>query len=286
MKKILITGVNSYIGNAVQAWLENNPEKYEIDIIDLKNENWRDLSFSSYDVLFHVAGIAHVSTDPKLESLYFKINRDLTIEVAQKAKKEAVKQFIFMSSMIVYGNHQMYIDKNTIPQPNNFYGQSKLQAEQGIQDLNDNQFKVAIIRPPMIYGKESKGNYPRLAKLALRIPLFPNIKNHRSMLHIDNLCEFIRLLIDNEDAGIFFPQNREYVQTSELVKEIAKTHHKSIFFTSLFNPMIKLLKNINLINKVFGDSYYDMKMSEYSNGNYQIRSFEESIYLSELREDK
>lgn len=281
MKKILVTGINSFIGNAVKQWLEQYPQKYEIDLIDLKLDTWRNDSFSHYDVVFHVAGIAHVSSDPKLEDLYFKVNRDLTIEVAEKAKRDGVKQFIFMSSMIVYGNHQTNIDINTIPQPNNFYGQSKLQAEQGIQVLNDEQFKVAIIRPPMIYGKGSKGNYPRLAKFAISSPFFPDFKNQRSMLHIDNLSEFIKLLIDNEDAGYFFPQNRDYVETSQLVAEIAKVHNKYIYLTRLFNPFISLFLNVNLIKKVFGESIYDMKMSDYSKGNYQVRSFEESILLTE-----
>src|SRR5690625_3200465 len=212
MKHILITGQNSYIGNNVKRWLENHPEQYKIDTISMRVDSWEEKDFSNYDVIFHVAGIAHVSTDPKLEDLYYKVNRDLTIEVAEKAKNEGVGQFIFMSSIIVYGDNRInngVIEIDTPPSPVNFYGKSKLEAEKELEDLASGEFKIAILRPPMIYGKDSKGNYPRLAKLARRTPIFPDFNNQRSMLHIDNLCEFVKLIIDNKESGLFFPQNKE-----------------------------------------------------------------------------
>src|SRR5699024_7629467 len=178
-----------------------------------------------------VAGIAHNSSNPKLEDKYYQVNRDLTIEVAKKAKEDGAKQFIFMSSIIVYGTKNEFIDSNTKPEPDNFYGDSKLQAEEGILPLQDNSFNVAIIRPPMIYGKNSKGNYPLLSKFAQKSPIFPDYPNKRSMLHIDNLCEFLKLMIENEESGTFHPQNKELVQTSEMVQLIAEQHNHKIWFT-------------------------------------------------------
>src|SRR5690606_3154181 len=105
---------------------------------------------------------------------------------------------------------------------------SKLEAEHGILPLKDKNFKIAIIRAPMIYGKDSKGNYPKLAKIAKKIPVFPDYENKRSMIHIDNLCEFIRLLVDYVECGIFFPQNDNYVKTSDMVRLIAKVHGNKI----------------------------------------------------------
>lgn len=128
--------------------------------------------------MFHAAGIAHVSSDPKMEEIYYNVNCDLTIETAKKAKADGVKQFIFMSSIIVYGDSngkKIVIDENTIPMPSNFYGNSKLQAEKGLKPLGSDNFKVAILRPPMIYGKGSKGNYPKLAKVAQKLPFFPTL---------------------------------------------------------------------------------------------------------------
>lgn len=284
MKRVLITGKNSYIGNALEKWLEKEPENYQVESIDMKDGLWKERDFSSYDVVFHVAGIAHVSTDPKMEELYYKVNRDLTIETAEKAKAEGVKQFIFMSSIIVYGDSsssKRVIDRQTIPTPSNFYGNSKLQAEEGIKNLESNEFKIVILRPPMIYGKGSKGNYPRLAKMAKKTPIFPDIDNERSMLHIDNLCEFLKIMIDFEESGLYFPQNQEYVKTSELVHTIAQVHGKKIILTRVFNPLIKLLFKIEVIHKVFGNLVYDQVMSKYEKKDYRIRTLKESIELTE-----
>jgi len=280
MKKILITGKNSYIGSMFTEWVEQWPKKYTTEAISVRGDEWKAVDFSSYDTVFHVAGIAHVSSDPELEDKYFEVNRDLTIEVAKKSKEDGVNQFIFMSSIIVYGTKNEFIDAKTKPDPDNFYGESKIQAEEGIRPLQDKNFNVAIIRPPMIYGKGSKGNYPLLSKLAQITPIFPDYDNQRSMLHIDNLTELLRLVIDHNDAGIFYPQNEEYVKTSDMVKMISKVHNKRLFQTRLFNPIIRPLTKINLVNKVFGNLAYDMYLSNYKN-NYRSRRFSETIEYTE-----
>jgi len=289
MKKILITGANSYIGSGFEKWVGKYPGQYLVDTVDMKDGAWKEKDFSGYDVVFHVAGIAHVDIKKATEETkarYYKVNRDLTIETALKAKNDKVKQFIFMSSIIVYGdssqlNKKRVITKDTIPQPTNFYGNSKLQAEEGIRDFTNADFKVVILRPPMIYGKGSKGNYPRLAKAALKLPVFPDIDNQRSMLHIDNLCEFIRLMIDNGEQGLFFPQNGEYVKTSEMVRLIAEVHGKKMRLVKIFNPMIRVISGkIGIFNKVFGNLLYEQGMSGYKK-SYQINDLLSSIKETE-----
>ncbi|MGH2081290.1 NAD-dependent epimerase/dehydratase family protein [Aerococcus urinaeequi] len=285
MKKILITGQNSYIGNQFEEWVSQWPDDYQITKISVRNDDWKNQNWNTYDVVLNVAGIAHNSSDASLEELYYQVNRDLTVELAGKAKIDEVKQFIHLSSMIVYGASKTengMITKDTKPVSANFYGDSKLQGELGILPLANDNFKIAIIRPPMIYGKGSKGNYPLLSKLAQKTPVFPDFKNQRSMLHIDNLNEFIRLLIDNEDSGIYHPQNEEYVATSVLVRAVAKVHNHKILFTKLADPIIRFLRNrISIFNKVFGDQLYESNLSVYNGGKYQIRNFEESIILTE-----
>ncbi|WP_366922147.1 NAD-dependent epimerase/dehydratase family protein [Metallumcola ferriviriculae] len=283
MKRVLITGKNSYIGTSFENWLMREPDKYKVDTVDMKDGSWKEKDFSQYDVVFHVAGIAHVSSDPKMEDLYYKVNRDLTIETAEKAKAEGVKQFIFMSSIIVYGDSssKRIIDKNTVPTPSNFYGNSKLQAEEGIKHLESDDFKTVVLRPPMIYGKGSKGNYPRLANMAKKIAVFPDFDNERSMLHIDNLCEFIKVMIEHEESGLYFPQNKDYVKTSELVSTIAEVHGKKIWMISWMNWLIRMMFGIGVVNKVFGNLVYEKSMSDYDKANYRIRSFRESIELTE-----
>ena len=245
MKYILITGANSYIGTSVEAWLMKHSNEYTIDTIDMIDGTWKDFDFSKYDVIFHVAGIAHADVEHVSEErkqLYYTVNTDLAYNVAAKAKNEHVKQFIFMSSMIVYsGCKETHITKDIEPKPLNFYGDSKWQAELKIRTLEDSSFKVVILRPPMIYGKGSKGNYPQLAKIATKLPIFPKVENTRSMLHIDNLCEFIKQMIDNEETGIFFPQNDQYSNTSEMVKLIAHIRNTNMVLIPGCSWMIKML---------------------------------------------
>ncbi len=288
MKKILITGAHSYIGTSLEKWLNQWTDQYKLDTMDMRDPTWRDNTFSEYDCVFHVAGIAHVDTHKASETtkeLYYKINRDLTIETARKAKDNGVKQFIFMSSIIVYGDgshpltHKKYISRDTVPNPTGFYGDSKLQGEQGILTLQSEDFQVVILRPPMIYGFGSKGNYPKLSKLACKIPIFPDVYNERSMLYIEHLCEFIRLMIDNKEGGIFFPQNDQYTCTSKMVKMIANVHGKHMKLTKLLNPFIRFFPKA-IMGKVFGTLAYDKSISTYKE-NYNIYSFEETIRLTE-----
>ncbi len=284
MKRILITGANSYIGTSFESYMKQWPDEYQIDTLDMIGEAWEVKDFSEYDSIFHVAGIAHVSKDKSKADLYYKVNRDLTIKTAEKAKKEGVTQFIFMSSIIVYQDSDKpngMITRETIPVPADFYGDSKLQAEKGIESLNDDSFNIVVIRPPMIYGKGSKGNYPKLAKFAKVFPVFPDYDNKRSMLHIDNLCEFIRLMIANNKTGLYFPQNNEFVKTSDMVKLIAMVHDKKILMIKIFNPLLRLLDNkVLVIKKVFGNLYYDMNMSEIGK-DYSVKDLIQTIELTE-----
>lgn len=295
MKKVLITGAGSYIGTSFIKWVkENHPGEFETEELDMIEGTWKEKDFSGYDAVFHVAGLAHADVgkvSEETKAFYYKINRDLAIETAQKAKKEGVDQFVFMSSMIIYGESagvgkKKVITRNTKPHPANFYGDSKWQADQGIRKLQDDKFHVAVVRPPMIYGKGSKGNYPMLSKLAKKLPVFPDIKNERSMLHIDNLCEFLTLLMQSGESGIYFPQNREYVRTSQMVKMIGEVSGHPVRLTRFLNPAVYLTgkmpgKISGLANKAFGNMVYDKEMSKCFAGQYQISGLRASIYKTE-----
>ena len=291
MKKILITGANSYIGTSFEKYIkEKFSENYSVDTIDMIDGSWRDKDFSGYDSVFHVAGIAH-SDNGKIsaekEKLYYAVNTDLTVETAKKAKADGVKQFIYMSSAIVYGDSAPIgktkrITKDTPVSPANCYGDSKVQAENGLNPLNSEKFNVVILRPPMIYGKCSKGNYPLLAKIASLTPVFPYVENERSMLYIENLCEFVRLMVENEEQGTFWPQNAEYSNTSELVKMIAEAHGKKVHLIKGFSWALKIMSKVTgLVNKAFGSLSYDMNLSEYKE-NYRIMFLNESIKRTEI----
>ncbi len=289
MKKILITGANSYIGVSVENWLQKDPDSYSVDTVDMIDGTWKEYDFSQYDVIYHVAGIAHAdvgNVSEETKQLYYNVNTNLAVEVAEKAKNERVSQFIFMSSMIVYsGCKEKIITAQTEPKAMNFYGDSKLQADLKLQAMDTENFKVVILRPPMIYGRGSKGNYSELAKLATKLPIFPKVNNKRSMLHIDNLCEFVKLMIDNEESGVFFPQNGEYTVTSDMVKMIANVKEHKIHLISGFGWIVRLMMKIpgrisGLTTKAFGDSAYEMSMSSYKE-DYRVRTLSESIELTE-----
>ena len=272
MKRILITGANSYIGTSFENWMKQFGDEYQIDTLDMHGELWKEKDFSLYDSVFHVAGIAHADVSKVSEEtkqLYYKVNCDLAVETAQKYKNDLngrIGQFIYMSSIIIYGeethiNKKRVITPETEPNPSSFYGDSKWQAEKRLTLLQNENFQLAIIRPPMIYGEGSKGNYQQLVKIANKLPIFPNIKNERSMLSIIRLCEFIKLRVDNSDSGIFFPQDENYVRTSYMVRDLALANGKKIYLFSWLNWSIYLLGYFpgrigKLVNKAFGNLIY------------------------------
>lgn len=289
MKKILITGDHSYIGTSFEKHLMQWPDRYQVDTINMRGDEWREKSFSEYDAVYHVAGIAHSDygkISAERADLYYRVNTHLAVETAKKAKADGVKQFIFMSSASVYGESapigkDKVVYRDTPVSPVNSYGDSKVQAENGIMPLQDEHFKVAVLRPPMIYGKGCKGNYSTLTKLAKKLPVFPYVDNQRSMLYIENLVEFVRLVVDNEEQGIFWPQNNEYTNTSEMVKMIAQVHDKRVIMIKGLNWALKLMSHVTgLVNKAFGSLRYDHEMSRYKQ-EYCVRNLADSIKETE-----
>ena len=300
-KKILITGAGSYIGESFKEYAaEKYGNNFSIKDVDMLDGTWRDMDFSEYDIVYHVAGIAHAdvgNVDEETKEKYYAVNTDLAVEVCQKAKTEGVKEFIFMSSMIIYGDSAPYgkskiVDENTVPAPANFYGDSKLQADVAVRELADDSFKVIVLRPPMIYGKGSKGNYPTLAKLAKKLPVFPDVDNQRSMLYIENLCEFLCqiMLVDvKQNATVLIPQSAEWTKTADMVKEIASTCDKKIAMSRMLKPCVKIAGAVpgkigGLVNKAFGNNCYSHSIAKYEGVNYQIVDLRESIIRTEGNE--
>lgn len=298
-KKVLITGAGSYIGEAFQTYATEHYPALKVDAVDMIDGSWREKNFSSYDIIYHVAGIAHAdvgNVDEATKAKYYAVNTDLAVEVCEKAKAEGVKNFVFMSSMIVYGDSAPYgkskvVDEHTVPFATNFYGDSKLQADAAVRELADDSFHVFVLRPPMIYGKGSKGNYPTLAKFAKKLPVFPNVDNERSMLHIDNLCEFLCQIMMvkevKENAIVLIPQNGEWTKTSEMVKEIGEVTGKKVrLIGGIMKPAVLLGGKVpgkigGLVNKAFGNSTYAHEMSIYEGIVYQTTSLKESIQKTE-----
>lgn len=295
--KVLVVGAGSYIGETFKSYAEEHYTNIEVDVVGTLNGEWRDVDFSAYDCIYDVAGIAHAdvgNVSDEVKEKYYAVNTDLTLEIARKAKednKDKKTQFIFMSSAIIYGDSAPYgtskmIDEDTVPAPANFYGDSKWQADRGVRALAGSDFNVAVLRPPMIYGKGSKGNYPTLAKLARKLPFFPDVNNERSMLYVGNLCEFLCLLMLSGEGGIYFPQNSEYTKTSEMVREISVVAGKKIVESRGLGVAVKAAEKVpgkigGLVDKAFGNLTYDQRISQYEGIEYQNNTLKESIEKTE-----
>lgn len=280
MKRVLITGSKSFIGDNVYNYLSAKGDCH-VDVVDTISDAWKNADYSQYDTVYHVAGIAHVNPSPKLKALYYRVNCDLAVEVAKLAKAGGVKQFIFMSSMIVFHESRSLKDEviasDSKPNPNGFYGDSKLQAELGLKKLESETFKLCILRPPLVYGYKSRGNFPRLIKLAQITPCFPAWHNKRSMCYIDNLAEFVHQAVLRNLHGTFYPQNRETADTVEIIRFFAHENHHRVWISRIFNPCVAIgSKFLQALNKMFATYCYDPKMSTYD-FDYQLVSFRESL---------
>ena len=286
MKKVLILGKNSYIGESIKRWLEQYPTEYLVKIVSTMNYEWKKTDFSDFDTVVDLAGIAHINhITSDMKDLFYSVNRDLTIELGKYAKEQGVKFFVYFSSMNVYGDYCDNIDNREKVSPSSFYGDSKLQGDIGLHKLEDENFAVASLRPPFVYGKGCSGNYNTISAIAKKAPIFPDFNNKKSMIYIDNLCEFVRLLINNPESGVFTPQNKELVSTSDLVRQIALQSNKKVWFTRLFNWAIiignKLTKKIR---RAFANDCYVQELSDYYGYKYCVVNFKESIRNTETKE--
>lgn len=259
MKRILITGKDSYIGTSFKKYLEQYPDDYYIEELDVRDDSWKEFDFSPFDAVYHVAGIAHKKEVKENEQLYYQVNRDLAVDIAKKAKSECIHQFIFMSSMSVYGLNysNQLITKDTKCHPHTYYGRSKYEAELELNELNDDNFKVCIVRPPMVYGKGAPGNMERLYKAVRKFHIFPTLRNERSSISIEKLCQDIKEYIDENSQGLYLPQNKEYMCTVDMIRKQMKEENVKVFYLSMFNPIIRLfIGKVGIITKCFGDLRY------------------------------
>ena len=278
MTRVLITGAGSYIGMHIAQKLAGSFDVRELDV----QRPFTAADFAGYDAVVHVAGIAHQKETAENAPLYQQVNCDLAVRIAQMAKEQGAKQFVFFSSMSVYGMVTGRIMADTKPNPNTHYGRSKWEAEQQLKKLESDSFRIAVLRPPMIYGRGCRGNYPRLSALARRLPVFPKVHNERSMLYIGTLCVFVQRLLESGMGGLYFPQNAAYVNTADMVKRIAACHGKKLGVIPGFGWLIgAAARRVGVAGKVFGTLTYDQQMSADFRDEQEI-SFEETIRLTEV----
>lgn len=266
---VLIFGKGSYVGTHIKEHLEKFD--YTVTELEARSDAWKNFDFGSYDVVYHVAGIAHMKETDDNAYLYYEVNRNLAYNVAKRAKYVGVKQFIYMSSMSVYGLEESreLITINTPTNPNTNYGKSKLQAEQKLQELEDDNFTVSLLRPPMVYGPGAPGNLGKLFKAVRKAHVFPTLNNERSSISIDNLSEGIKQVIEHGLAGVIILQDSAYRCTSEIIRNEMENEGVKVNFTSAFNPAVKaLIGKVDAVTKAFGNLRYKLNnTNKYTGGS-------------------
>lgn len=287
MKKILILGANSYIGTSFENYMQQKyPDDYEIHTTSLHGDAWRQEDWSGYDSILNVTGKAHADITQLSEAQkqeYYAVNCDLAVEAAKKAIEDGAMQYIYFSSIIVYGDSSnsrkpVRITAQTPPHPSNFYGDSKWQAEQKLQELfraaekTTRHTRLVLLRLPMIYGPGCKGNYKILVKMSQKLPLFPTYHNERSVLHIDHLTEYLRNLVERGESGLFLPQDDTCRSTPDMVFELAEAAGRRMYHAAWMNPFVRLAfylpgKPGRLARKAFGTLVIDHELSKSSQGS-------------------
>lgn len=274
--KLLILGKTSYVGTAVKNYIKKKHPALKVEMASSRNGDWKNYDFGKYVAIYNVSGLCHADSKHGTPEQYMSINGKLPIEMGKKAKNDGCKLFINMSSSIVYGNmsflgEEKTIDRKTVPNPVNVYGASKLFAEKGLQKLETDDFGVALIRAPLIYGENAMGNFQYLVKFAQKSPIFPNIHNRQSMIYIDNLCELVYLIVKNQQRGIYLPQDSKVICTSKMVKDMSVICGNKLYLTKIFNPILFFLaRKIYFIDKAFGNTEYTKEASNYFGYKYQV----------------
>lgn len=284
MPELLVTGASGFIASAVRERLRSCPE-FHVHTLSVRGDAWRKEDFSRYDAILHTAGIAHVSENASLTEAYRTVNFELTRDLARKARREGVSHFVFLSSMIVFGEAtpagvHRDVDANTPPAPAGAYGQSKLDAENALRALESPDFRVAILRPPMVYGRGCKGNYNALVRLSKALFVFPEFKNRRSMIHIDNLVSVIVRILETGASGTFHPRDGEPKSVSEIVRAVCRAHGKKMRFSRALSPMVRLFGRRGIVRRAFGDMAYASDMPDFPE-NYRVVGFEEAVRRTE-----
>jgi UDP-glucose 4-epimerase len=262
---ILIIGGDSFIG---RNFTEAYKDKINLKLVSRTSTQFPDEKiledlfsipnsiFGNIKVVINFAALVH---DPKIKdrSLNEKINHELVLNIASKARQSGVKLFVQLSTIAVYGNNHI-ISINTPYNPKNPYGKSKLQADQDLLKMQDDDFKVAIIRPPLVYGGNNPpGNMIRLIRLVNKgLPLpFKGIKNSRDFINIHNLVQYIYILITKQIYGVFLVSDNQPVSTEYLIHIIIKSLCRQNTIFSIPVGILNFFKGIKpeVYNKLFGD---------------------------------
>ena len=285
---IVITGANGYIAGSLKKWFEGKQDGNQVSLLSLRDPSWEQYDFSKVDTVIHTAALVHKNEKEHELEEYREINTRLTLKLAQTAKAQGVRHFVFISTMAVYGIEPSCfrateINRDTVPSPKSKYGISKYEAEQALQKLQSEDFLLSVIRPPFVYGPNCPGNYRTLRSLTLKLGIIPKLKNIKSVIYVNNLCECIYRICVKKVPSVFCPQNERAVSTWEIASLISACNQKKALCSGFFNPFVKLgSKAVRKIRVAFGNEYYSGDLSTFPElGDYIVTDFETSIRETE-----
>lgn len=251
MNKILLTGYSGFVGDFlfkkllnlrfVVSYLGRKPLElnnalfYQADIDHCSNYS---SALNGIDVVVHLAARVHIMNDNSTCPLddFREVNTTGTINLARQAADAGVKRFVFVSSIKVNGESTL-IDKpfteNDVRDPEDFYGQSKSEAEEQLLALGkETGLEIVIIRPTLVYGPGVKANFASLLNLVskeLPLPFGCITDNKRSLVSVRNLVDLIITCIDHPKASnqVFLVSDDHDVSTASMVKHMSHALGKS-----------------------------------------------------------
>lgn len=259
MFNLIVTGSTGFVGsNFIRSSL--NCKITEVDLLSIEAEQ---INFENIDSVLHLAALVHQMKGAP-EDQYFKVNRDLAFEVAKRAKEQGVKQFVLMSTAKVYGESTAnggYWNEESECFPTDPYGKSKLEAERLIRTLEDENFKVAIVRSPLVYGAGVKANMLSLIRLVDRFPLLPlgNIQNERSIVYIGNLVALLNTVMEQQVSGIFIAGDRTPLSTTQMIRFIASGLGKRVFLFTVSDFLLAVIRKFRplIVDRLYGSLVLD-----------------------------
>ena len=254
--KLLVTGSSGYVGSK---FIQAHKEQYDFSTFSLEKDHFDTLKLEGVDTILHCAALVHRKSqmDP---NEYHRVNVQYPVALAQKAKGNGVKHFIFLSTVAVYGGDQTCLNEETGCFPVSLYAKSKYEAEKQLEALGDEKFTVSIVRLPMVYGHNAPGNISLLLKLVRKSFMLPfgQIHNQRSFLYIGNLVYGINEIVRQRKGGIFLLSDDMPIGTTTLIESIAKAYRKKVYLVHLplFDALLKKITP-SLYQKLFCDLVVD-----------------------------
>ena len=281
---VLVTGANGFVGRhltpalAREGWSVRRAVRSphgsddEVVIGSIGPETGWQAALEGVNAVVHLAARVHHAHETNAEQIYRDVNIAGTLHLARCAAAAGVRQFIFVSTVLVHGRCNDWrepFSEDDILTPRGLYGMSKAEAEAGLRAMSrDNDMNISVIRPPLIYGAGAKGNFALLTRAVdLGLPLpFAGIRNHRAFLAVQNLSSFILHRLSHPDPTsnfeIFLVADREQVSTAEFIEHLAKASGKRprLFAvpSALLGGLLKMIGRQNTRDSLIGSLELDI----------------------------